>query len=227
MNALSKKNYFIQIKPITQITLQTVISIFIKGRYTCPVPITYQAKPMDKLASLWQGAHYQDNLLQAYRNFHLTMQSILLAIGAGLSVATLTFNDIIKTSLSYLLLLGISILGVYLIKKMKKLIIARGEDVDYFHNQIIEFERSLPKDQQTMTQFKVYQKFNRDKTNISEYFSKFSITDSIRDQLTEKGKGHTRQLLDKKLFNGFGLVWLSFHLVSLAGVVIVFVEKLM
>jgi hypothetical protein len=98
---------------------------------------------------------------------------------------------------------------------MRKLINARAEDVDYFHNQIIEHEKSFPKDEQILTAFKVYQKFNRDRTNIAEYFQNFEITDSIRNQLTEKGKGHTRRLLDKYLFFGFFVVWACFHLVTL------------
>jgi hypothetical protein len=68
---------------------------------------------MDKLSTFWQGATYQDSLLQAYRNFHLTIQSILIAIGAGLSVATLTFDTTLKTVFSYGLLSVITVLGVY------------------------------------------------------------------------------------------------------------------
>lgn len=182
---------------------------------------------MEKLEALWQGASYQDNLLQSYRNFHLTIQSILIAIGAGISIAILSFDDLMKVVFSYLLLASVSFLGFYLLKKMKKVILARGEDVDYFHKEIIEYEKSLPKDQQVLTAFKVYQKFNRDKTNIAEYFIKFTLTDSIRSQLTEKGKGHTRKLLDQKLFYGFSLVWLCFQVVSLFSVGYCIAQKFM
>ena len=170
---------------------------------------------MDKLTTLWQGANYQDNLLQAYRSFHLTIQSILIAIGAGLSIATLTIDYNLNKIFSYLLLCVISVLGIYLLLTMRKLINARAEDVDYFHNQIIEFENSCPPDQQVLTSFKIFQKFNRNKTNINEYFKIYELTDITRKELTEKGKGHTRQLLDKYLFFGFYIVWISFHFVSL------------
>ena len=174
---------------------------------------------MDKISTLWQGASYQDNLLQSYRDFHLTIQSILIAIGAGLSVATLTFADNLKIFSSYGLLLLITGLGIYLLFTMSNLIKARGEDVDYFHNQIIEYEKTLPKGEQVMTAFKVYQKFHRDKTNINEYFSNFDLTETIRNQLTEKGKGHTRLLLDKYLFWGFYMVWGCFHLVAIISII--------
>jgi hypothetical protein len=170
---------------------------------------------MDKLSTLWKGASYQDNLLQSYRGLHLTVQSILIAVGAGLSIATMTFDGLIKILFTYFLLLAISIFGVYLLKTMQKLIQARGEDVDYFHIQIIEHEKTLTKSEQVLTAFKVYQKFDRNKTNINEYFENFELTDSIRNQLTSKGKGHTRQLLDKYLFSGFMIIWVCFHLISI------------
>ena len=174
---------------------------------------------MDKLSLLWQGANYQDNLLQAYRNFHLTMQSILIAVGAGLSVATLTFDNNHKLIASYGLLLIITILAIYLLIKMRSLIKARGEDVDYYHNQIIEFEKSLPKEERTLTTFKVYQKFHRNQTDINDYFLNFELTNAVINQLTEKGKGHTRLFLDKHLFVGFLLVWLSFQLIAILSLV--------
>ena len=141
----------------------------------------------------------------------MTVQSILIAVGAGLSIATMTFDGLIKILFTYCLLLAISVFGVYLLKTMQKLIQAWGEDVDYFHNQIIEHEKTLTKSEQVLTAFKVYQKFNRNKTNNEN----FEITESIRNQLTSKGKGHTRQLLDKYLVSGFMIIWVCFHLISI------------
>ena len=98
---------------------------------------------------------------------------------------------------------------------MRNLINARCGDVDYFHNEIIEHEEILLKDGQVLTAFKVNQKFNRDKVDIHEYFANFELTPEIRKQLTEKGKGHTRKLLDKYLFRGFYGVWISLHGIGL------------
>ncbi|MDZ7847384.1 MAG: hypothetical protein U5L96_11770 [Owenweeksia sp.] len=144
---------------------------------------------MKKLESLWQGAQYQDNLLQAYRSYHLITQSILIAIGSGLSVAIISTGDFTEFLTTYVLLFLITGLGIYLLYKLRKLISARAEDVDYFHNQIIDFEQSLDKQDRTLTAFKVYQKFNRQQTNIKEYFSEFDINAEAICQLTEKGKG--------------------------------------
>lgn len=126
-----------------------------------------------------------------------------------------SINGLKQQFLIYALLILITCLGVYLLKKMRKLITARGEDVDYYHNEIIEFEKSLPKKERVLTAFKVYQKFNRQQTDINDYFLHFELTEKVINELTEKGKGHTRRFLDSNLFIWFYLIWLSFHVVGI------------
>jgi len=57
-------------------------------------------KSNDCLDYLIEGAELNDFLLQAYRNFHLTSQSIFVVIGVGLSVAVLAFNELIRSILA-------------------------------------------------------------------------------------------------------------------------------
>ena len=61
-------------------------------------------KSNDCLDYLLEGAELNDSLLQAYRSFHLTLQSIFVAIGAGLSVAVLAFNELIRSILAKIFL---------------------------------------------------------------------------------------------------------------------------
>ncbi|GAB1418674.1 MAG: hypothetical protein H3C41_11515 [Bacteroidales bacterium] len=173
---------------------------------------------MDKISTLWQGANYQDNLLQSYRNFHLTTQSIFIAIGVGLSVSIVSTSEINKQILLYGLLFVISSVGIYLLCKMKKLILARGQDVDYYHDQIIILEKKLSKEDRVLTAFKVYQKFNRQNVNTDDFFETFELTDKVVNELTEKGKGHTRRFLDHNLFIWFQLIWLTFHIICLISI---------
>jgi len=168
---------------------------------------------MNKLSALWQGAGYQDQLLQSYRKIHLMLQSVLIATGTALAVTVISFGDERRAAPTYVLLIVFSIMGVYLLSRMSKLLRARAADVDYYHNQIIEAERLLPKEEQVLTAFKVYQKFSRDESNKTEFFQKFQLTEEIRAQLTEKGKGHTREFLDGYLLTGFYLTWTCLHLI--------------
>lgn len=61
-------------------------------------------KSNDYLGCLLEGAELNDSPLQAYRSFHLTLQSIFVAIEAGLSVAVLAFGELIRSILAKIFL---------------------------------------------------------------------------------------------------------------------------
>lgn len=170
---------------------------------------------MDKLTTLWQGAAYQDNLLQSYRKLSMLLQSVLLLIGTWLFMIMLSFRYGAKAGQAYLVLLAVTLLALYVWYIMKKLIAARCEDVNYYHNQIIEAEQHLPKEQQVLTAFKVYQKYGRKEADPSGHFLQFEITPAIQQQLIEKGKGHTRKLLDRNIPIGILCVWACLHIAIL------------
>lgn len=170
---------------------------------------------MDKLTGLWYGAAYQDQLLQSYRRFNLQIQSVLLALGTGLTVATLTIENSQKSFTVYLILIVFTLLAICLLRSMQRLISARSTDVDYYHKRIIEVESILPKEDQILTAFKVYQKFHRNQSTFPSYFETFYLTPEIRGQLVGARKGHTRKVLDVYLFWGCYGVWGFLHLTCL------------
>jgi hypothetical protein len=173
---------------------------------------------MDKLSTLWQGASYQDHLLQAYRKLHFCLQCAFLLMGSGSCVATIAFKNSSDVILSYGLLIVFTLASLYLLRAMSKLIAARAEDVDYYHQQIIESEKMLPGDEQILTAFKVYQKFGRYEKNTSKHFAGFVVDDSIRKQLIEKSKGHARKILDQHVTKIFLVCWIFIHIISIVSI---------
>ena len=165
---------------------------------------------MDNIQSLWMGASYQDHLLQSYRKIHLLTQAILLLIGVLLTIAIQVFSIESVSYYTYGALVVFSLFGIWFSFKMKKLIAARSEDVDYYHNSIIEAERLLPEQQQVLTNFKVYQKFR------GKGIQHIEITDELRSRLVEKGSGHARKVLDKDITTIFYILWIIINAISLA-----------
>jgi len=172
---------------------------------------------INRLTFLWQGARYQDNLLQAYRSIHFTMQSVLLAIGTALSAAVILVNDQEKAWRVYVLLVLVTVLAFRLLHVMRKLIISRRDDVNYFHHHILQAEKEMAAEDQVLTQFKAYQKFHKSNQNPATRFSVDPLPESRRQQLLEKDKEHTRQLLDTNVPVYLLIVWGLFHaIVALA-----------
>ena len=158
-----------------------------------------------KLETLWQGASYQDNLLQSYRGYFLTIQSILIAVGAGLSFAIFNVTDIVTSIFAIILLISLAVFALILGNSLNNISESRANDVSYFHKEILKEELGLAYDDRVLTLFKIMQ------VNRQAGFEKIKITEitqSTFDLLLDKGKGMTR----KKLGRSFLGLYLLFGL---------------
>ena len=167
---------------------------------------------------LLAGAMLQDSLLQSYRGFHLTFQSIFLAIGTGLTITILSFTELLQSLAAFTVLIALSVVGLVAHYFMRKVIQARGEDVNYWHEQLIEVEQQLPPRHRQFTQFKIHQKLRR---AHSAHLQELLKPDAVVGEedvhlLVERGLGHTRNVIDR--WHGLGIFGLWIILLVIASV---------
>ena len=171
-------------------------------------------QPTDYLLA---GAQLNDSLLQSYRQIHLTIQSIFVAIGVGLFVAVIVFNELIQVVLATVVLIVLSGVSLYILYAIRKIILARGEDVSFWHRKLILAEQDLPAERRCFSEFKAYQKSHRAE---ADYLKKMFLSDERVDSkqaydLVERGLVHTRKVLDKWLFVGICVIWSLLLLLSI------------
>jgi len=167
---------------------------------------------------LLAAAAWQDSLLQSYRSLHITIQSILLAMSAGLFVAVISLTGLLSSITAFLVLIVMWIFQSFTTQRFKNIITARGEDVNFWHREIILAEQQIEIQQRYFTKFKVYQKLHRqDAEYLQDMFlsSKKAGTKDV-EILIEKGLGHTRYAIDEQLFQRISWIWSAFVLSSLA-----------
>jgi hypothetical protein len=168
----------------------------------------------DDRAFLMEGANAQDSLLQSYRGIHATIQSILLALGVGLTVLPLTLDPYPSTSppavVSGVILLAIWALQLFSSRKLRAVVIARGKDVNHWQRELIKLEQRLKPRQRYFTAFKVHQQSRRkDLAYLQQtYLSEQQLTEAQVEEMIGKGLGHTRRVVDEQLFTWIGVVWL-------------------
>jgi hypothetical protein len=164
---------------------------------------------------LLDSCSWQENLLQTYRSFHITIQSILLAIGVGLTVTVYSIESFPSHAKPVLifsfLLTAVFILQLFIKSRMKGIIIARGKDINWWHKQIILEENRITPHKRYFTKFKIHQQARRkDINHLEEIFlvsSKIKLEEDQVELLIGKGLGHTRKVIDNQLFRWIGLVW--------------------
>lgn len=171
---------------------------------------------------------WQESLLQAYRSLHVTVQSILLALGVGLFVVPLT--DSPKLTLSAILIAVLLLMLFFLHAKSSRkfagVVLARGEDINWWHARLMQCEQNMPSQSRYFTSFKIHQQKQRGENgNLLE--QKY-LSDAPNSQLTDEdcrsligtGLGHTRMVIDQQLFQWIEVIWF-FILLATAGVLIV------
>lgn len=158
---------------------------------------------------LHHGATLQDSLLQSYRNFHITLQSIFLAVASGLTIMNLRSSGPIHSCVALAILVSISVLSLRNLRRMQGIILARGKDVNFWHRRLIRAEQDMPVELRTFTQFKIHQKLRREHSNHLEPIitDNVSLNDEDIDRLVERGLEHTRRGLDVLLTRGLKVFW--------------------
>lgn len=153
---------------------------------------------------LLAAAAWQETLLQAYRSLHVTVQSVLLAVGVGLAVASLTISVYPSSSPSVLICAFIltCVVGLHLfsVRKFSDVIKARGEDINWWHKQIIRKEHNCDPNVRYFTKFKIHQQARRnDVSHLEKTFGKSdeSLSEEQIEELIAKGLGHTRIVIDQ------------------------------
>jgi len=168
----------------------------------------------DEREFLLTAASWQDSLLQAYRSLHVMLQSILLAVGVGLSVIPLTLHPYPSHSLpaliSCVLLVAIWLFHLWSSDRLRGIVLARGKDVTHWHHELVRLEQGLPFKTRHFTRFK----FSQSGKHLSEH----QLTDEQIVELLGVGLGHTRRIVDVSLFRGISLVWLLLVLASVGSV---------
>ncbi|MBX3640930.1 MAG: hypothetical protein KF888_10570 [Nitrosomonas sp.] len=188
----------------------------------------------DEICSyLIAGAAWQESLLQSYRSLHVTIQSILLAIGVALTVVPFTIMGypVISPAIlvSTVLLTCVGGLHFYSSNKFSGVVLARGEDINWWHTELIKAEHGISSSSRYFTKFKIHQQARRKNVSHLEAIflaasSSAVLTEEQVGELIGKGLGHTRQVIDKQLFVWIGRIWWLLLLYAWGGVAIAFLK---
>ena len=153
--------------------------------------------PGDRLGFLLTAAAWQDSLLQAYRTLLLSSQAPLFALGTALFVADLVMTTTARVYIVSGLVLAIAIGGAYVNWRLQDVVRSRSDDVDFWHEEILLRETSLPPQERLFTVFKLHQ---RDKENgrAPNDPRRDALIESVSiPALTGAGLGYTRKVIDR------------------------------
>ena len=144
------------------------------------------------------------------------MEVILLGLAGGLLIAILTL-DVGRAWVPAVLLLVDATISLLLLGRMRKAAIGLGDDVRFWHREIVRAERELPPERRVFTRFKLLQR-SRNHPDTEELaalaLSEGGLDEAGVDRLVEHFS-KTRRLIENRIPALIAILWLSWVLAGL------------
>jgi hypothetical protein len=175
---------------------------------------THAAAP--QLGFMLAGAQWRDSWLHGFRSLYLVMEVILLGLAGGLLVSLLNL-DVSRAWVPTLLLVIDATGSLLLLWRMRRAAIGLGNDVRFWHREIVRAERELPADRRVFTRFKLLQR-SRLKVDTAELtalaLSPDGLDEDGLDRLIEPFSA-TRRLIENRVPMLIAVLWIAW---AIAGV---------
>jgi hypothetical protein len=165
-----------------------------------------------QLGFMLAGAQWRDSWLHGFRSLYLVMEVILLGLAGGLLVSILNL-DVGRAWVPALLLVVDAVGSLFLLARMRRAAIGLGDDVRFWHREIVRAERELPPERRVFTRFKLLQ-HSRNHTDTSELaalaLGQSGLDELGLDRLVEPfNSSATRRLIENRVPTLIAILWVA------------------
>jgi len=172
---------------------------------------THAAAP--QLSFMLAGAQWRDSWLHGFRSLYLVMEVILLGLAGGLLVSILNL-EVSKAWVPAVLLIVDATGSLLLLWRMRRAAIGLGNDVRFWHREIVRAERELTPDRRVFTRFKLLQR-SRLKADTAEMtglaLSPEGLDEDGLDRLIEPFST-TRRLIENRVPMLIAVLWIAWSI---------------
>ena len=163
-----------------------------------------------QLQFMLSGAQWRDSWLHGFRSLYLVMEVILLGLAGGLLVSILNL-EVGRAWVPALLLVVDATGSLLLLWRMRRAAIGLGNDVRFWHREIVRAERELPADRRVFTRFKLLQR-SRLKSDTAELTGLALSADGLdevgMERLIEPFSA-TRHLIETRVPILIAVLWIA------------------
>jgi hypothetical protein len=165
-----------------------------------------------QLGFMLAGAQWRDSWLHGFRSLYLVMEVILLGLAGGLLVSILNL-DVGRAWVPLALLVVDATISLILLARMRRAAVALGDDVRFWHREIVRAERELPAERRVFTRFKLLQR-SRNHADTDQLatlaLSKEGLDEAGLDRLIEPfSASATRRLIENRVPALIAVLWVS------------------
>ena len=165
-----------------------------------------------QLSFMLAGAQWRDSWLHGFRSLYLVMEVILLGLAGGLLVSILNL-DVKRAWVPAVLLVVDAVGSLFLLARMRRAALGLGDDVRFWHREIVRAERELPPERRVFTRFKLLQ-HSRNHTDTDDLAALALAPEGLDevglDRLVEPfSSSATRRLIENRVPAVIAVLWIS------------------
>ena len=174
-----------------------------------------------QLSFMLAGAQWRDSWLHGFRSLYLVMEVILLGLAGGLLVSILNL-DVARAWVPAALLVVDATISLILLARMRRAALGLGDDVRFWHREIVRAERELPPERRVFTRFKLLQR-SRNHADTDELaaiaLSTEGLDEVALDRLVEPfSSSATRRLIENRVPALIAVLWISWVVAGVGAV---------
>lgn len=161
-------------------------------------------------------------MLQTYRQINLTTQSVFLVLGTFLLSRIVDTSHIERALFLEGLLLGLTFFSNIVMLKFQRVIRTRGDDVNWWHREIVRAEQLLPPEERAFTRFKIEQSWAVvTEDHVERLLAPVpAVTDDDITAILGTDIEQIRRVINGYILKGMRLIWFVIVFISLASLVI-------
>jgi hypothetical protein len=159
-------------------------------------------------------------LLQTYRQINLNIQSVFLVLGTFLMTRILE-TDSMRTAIFFeVILASLTVFSSVVMWRFRQVIVARGQDVNWWQREIIKAEQALPPEERRFTHFKIHQS---EHSISAEKASRFLAPenhvswDEIQELLNAE-LDQIRNIINTYILRGIQFIWGVLLIISIVSI---------
>jgi hypothetical protein len=160
-----------------------------------------------------------ESLLQSYRQMDLTIHSVFLVLAVFLLARILeaaTFGIAIALEVA---LVSLAILSIIVMHRFRKVINARGEDVNWWYKEMVRAEQIFPEEERAFTRFKIHQSGPGEAVYESIMKSGNQLSEMDIQLLLDTDLQHVRHTINSSIYRVINGMWVILLLLSVGGII--------
>ncbi len=160
-----------------------------------------------------------ESLLQSYRQMDLTIHSVFLILAVFVLARILEATTFVVAIALEAVLVSMAVYSNIVMRSFRRVINTRGEDVNWWHKEMVRAEQEFPQEERAFTRFKLYQCSRPGEATYESIMkSGNNLSDTDIQLLLDADLKYVRRIINSSIYRVINGMWVILLALSVLGI---------